>query len=57
MAYVEIILESSSIFSQGQEPALPTNIRLEWMWQPLTNTLAYHNTECILTIYSIIVDN
>ncbi len=34
--------------------AFPTNIRLEWKWQTLTNTLAYYGMEFIMTSNSFI---
>ncbi len=31
--------------SKGRLPVLPTNIRLGWSWQTVTNALAYYNAD------------
>jgi hypothetical protein len=38
-------------------PALPTNIRLEWKWKIVTNTLAYHGMKLITATKRFIVQD
>ncbi len=47
-AYQRVAL--MGLYSNGRFLAFPANIRLEWKWMAVTNTLAYYDTATITAV-------
>ncbi len=50
-----IRVEFCKVLHSGRLQVFPTNIRLDWKWVEVANTLAYYDTATITAVKSFIV--